>query len=60
MIQFVVTVLCATHLKTCPIPEGYKSKFPAESKTTCEQRARKVVEAYGYRTADFTIRCDKQ
>lgn len=60
MNQFIVKVLCAAHLTTCPIPNGYKSALPAKDKTECEHRAKTVIAAYGYKSKDFTVSCEKK
>lgn len=57
MTQFLVKVICATHLAHCPIPNGYQSTFPAKDKVSCEQRAKAVVAAYGYKSRDFSVSC---
>jgi len=60
VINFLVVVTCSLHIRSCPIPNGLHQEFPASSKENCENRVRKVIAAYGYRTKDFNVRCEEE
>lgn len=59
--NFLVTVLCAAHLHSCPIPSGYNRTIQADNKQHCEKLAKEAMQsiagAVGYTVADFRISC---
>lgn len=57
MTEFIITVLCAAHLHSCPIPNGYHGKYKAVNKEQCEQKVRVGIAGFGYQISDFRISC---
>jgi hypothetical protein len=55
--NFLVTVLCAAHLHSCPIPGGYTKAIQADNKQHCEKLAKEVISTLGLATADFRVSC---
>ena len=60
MNTFLVTVMCIAHLKTCPIPSGYKDSYQAPNKQTCEKVAKDIISGFGYAAANFRIECKEK
>ena len=54
--MYTVLVTCIS-LAACPIPKGYAKEHSAANKQYCEQKAKQVIEAYGYKAKDFRIVC---
>ena len=61
MNSFIVSVVCAAHLHSCPIPNGYKLVHEAPNREVCVKTARDIVSqvarTMGLAAADFTISC---
>ena len=59
MIQFLITVTCATSLGMCPIPGGtYTAKYPAKDVHSCIRGVEAKLVAYRQEPKQFHIRCD--
>jgi len=55
--NFILTVVCALHAGTCPIPKGIRTDIKVKDKSQCESQARLAIAAYGFRESDFVITC---
>ncbi len=59
MIQFAVTVTCILN-SSCPMAAPYHAMFKAENAKQCEQRIKKIVNALGYDTKQFHVKCESK